>query len=190
MTYGRVAEVLQQLGMVSQDRAHTVVEEWGADQYNLTPYDVACSLVGFGVAVRIHADDIDFLEESYASLLNAAAAVAGGAVTVANVRLHEGHATEGFGRPDFAPRDDVLEFERNGQLVSIPAEHFSEDYYDIAAAVDAVAALDPDDDPRAFHLVEFERERHRIYDTVMALVSPEQARALEENLGLQFPGVR
>ncbi|MEU9114827.1 hypothetical protein AB0D04_24300 [Streptomyces sp. NPDC048483] len=116
-----MAEVLQRLGMVSQDKAHTVVEEMGTYGYNLTPYDVACSLVGFGVAVEIHADDIDFLEESYAWLLNKAVAVTGGAVTVTNVRLHEGHTTEGFGRPDFDSRDDVLEFERNGQLISIPS---------------------------------------------------------------------
>ncbi|WP_274918577.1 hypothetical protein [Streptomyces sp. WZ-12] len=190
LTYERVADVLQLAGMITHDEAQAARKEIGADGVELTPYDVALTLSMFGVAVSIHADDIDFLEESYASLLERAAEATGGAVTVSQVRLREGEPVEGFGYPDFNGRDDVLEFERNGELFSFSAEHFSEDYFDTAAAVEAVAACSPDDDPRAFHLVDFEREPHGIYDTVLALVSPEQARVLEEELGLEIPGSR
>ncbi|MGW6913121.1 hypothetical protein ACWGB8_04760 [Kitasatospora sp. NPDC054939] len=191
VTYERVAAVLRGIGMVSGEKAEAVLATFsGIAEEALEPYSVALSLVEFGAAVSIHSDDIDFLEPSYTWLLEAAAAVTGGAVTVANVRLHEGEATEGFGPPGFESRDDVLEFERNGRVVSIPAEHFSEDYYDVGAAVEAVAEVSPDDGHRAFHLVDFDRERNGVYDTVMALVSPEQARVLEESLGLKIPGAR
>ncbi|MFE7313451.1 hypothetical protein ACFU7T_10125 [Streptomyces sp. NPDC057555] len=190
LTYERIAEVLQQADMISPAKAQACLAEIGSSGPYLTPYDVALSLREFGVAVSIHSDDIDFLEDSYSWLLDEAAKVTGGAVTVANVRLVEGEEDEGFGPPEFDSRDDVLEFERNGRLVSIPAEHFSEDYYDTAAAVQAVAEMSPDDSPRAFHIVDFERERNGVYDTVMALVSPEQARILEENLGLEIRGAR
>lgn len=119
--------------MVPQEKAQTVLDEYVDYAHDeLTPYNVACALETFDVAVSVHAEDIDYLEEGYEDLLEAAAALTRGAVTVTSVRLHEGEFVDGS-------RYDVLEFERNGQLVSIPAEHLSDDYYDPAAACNAIA---------------------------------------------------
>ncbi|WP_377266957.1 hypothetical protein [Peterkaempfera sp. SMS 1(5)a] len=178
MTYELVAAHLQEIGMVSPEKAQAVLEEfadWAHDE--LKPYDVACALGSFGLAVLVHADDIDYLEPGYAWLLEQASAVAGGAVTVTGVRLHEGEFSGGS-------RDDTLEFQRNGRPVSILAEHFSDEYYDHLAACEAIAMLAPDDDPRSFRLVDFERERHGVYDSIMVLTTPEQAQALERHFGL------
>lgn len=152
-------------------------DEYAHDRLN--PYEVACALEDFGLAVPVHADDIDYLEEGYAYLLRKAAALTGGAITVANVRLHEGEFVSGS-------RDDVLEFERNGELVSISAEHHSNEYYDHLAACDAIDHLSPDDDPRSFRLVDFEREEHRHYDSILVLATPEQTEAMRKHFGLEF----
>ncbi|WP_055588081.1 hypothetical protein [Peterkaempfera griseoplana] len=178
MTYERVAVVLQEIGMVSKQKAQSVLDDFAAYAHDeLKPYEVACTLVSFGLAVSVHADDIDYLEPGYAWLLEEAAAVTGGAVTVSDVRLHEGEF-EGDSR------DDVLEFRCNGRPVSIPAEHFSDEYYDQLAACDAIAEVSPDGDPRSFRLVDFARERHGVYDSIMVLTTPEQAQALQRDLGL------
>ncbi|MGP4019735.1 hypothetical protein [Saccharopolyspora sp. 5N708] len=180
ITYGRVAVVLQEIGMVSQEKAQTVLAEYADVAHSeLKPYDVACALEMFGTAVSVHADDIDYLEDGYGGLLDRAAALTDGAVTVTNVRLHEG---EFIGES----RDDVLEFERNGQPVSISAEHFSDEYYDQMAACEAIEKLAPDNDPRSFLLVDFEREKYRVYDSIMVLTTSEQAAALEKSLGLRI----
>jgi hypothetical protein len=174
-----VAAVLQEIGMVSQEKAQTVLAEfaeWAQDELN--PYSVACALEDFGVAVSVHADDIDYLEEGYEYILERAAALTDGKVIVANVRLVEG---EVIGET----RDDVLKFERNGRLISIDAEHASDEYYDQMAACDAIAELSPDDDPRSFRFVDFEREKHAVCDSIMVLATSEQAEALQQSLGLE-----
>ncbi|NEW37759.1 hypothetical protein GV794_10820 [Nocardia cyriacigeorgica] len=140
-------------------------------------YSAACALESFGVAIRVHADDVDCLDRGYESLLATAAEIAGGAVTITNVRLVEDD-------------DDVeesrlerLEFERNGTLVSIVAEHYADGYYDHTAACEAIAATADDDDPRSWRIVDFERAPNRGYDSIIALATPEQAQALGEHLG-------
>jgi hypothetical protein len=180
ITYERMAAVLERSGMLSRERALAVLArfaEYARDR--LDPYEVACALEDFGLAVSVHADDIDHLEEGYTYLLRRAAALTGGAITVANVRLHEGEFVAGS-------RDDVLEFERNGELISISAEHYSDEYYDHLAACDAIDRLSPDDDPRSFRIVDFEREEHRHYDSILVLATPEQTEAMRKHLGLEF----
>ncbi|MEU9125872.1 hypothetical protein AB0C96_39710 [Streptomyces sp. NPDC048506] len=175
-----MGEVLQEIGMVPPEKVQNVLDEYANHAHDrLTPYGVAGALEEFDVAVSVHADDIDDLEQDYTSLLEDAAALTHGAVTVSNVRLHEGEEIGGS-------RDDILEFERNGRLVAISAEHFGDryEYFDQDAAINAIDELSPDDDPRAFHLVDFEREPNHGYDSIMVLATPEQAKALEENLGL------
>jgi hypothetical protein len=180
ITYERVGAVLQEIGMLSQERAQTVLGKFADHAHDeLDPYEVACALEVFGLAVSIHADDIDDLEEGYEGLLERAAALTGGKVTVADVRLVE---DEIIGES----RYDLLEFARNGQLISISAEHFSDEYYDHSAACEAIAELSPDNDPRAFRVVDFEREQQRGYDSLMVLATSEEAEALQKRLGLKI----
>ncbi|WP_063788474.1 hypothetical protein [Streptomyces chattanoogensis] len=182
MTYVQVAAVLQEIGMLSQEKAHSVLRECAdCTSDTLNPYEVAEALEVFGVAVSLHTEDLDFLESDDESLLQDAAALTGGAVTVAHVRLHEEEDWDG----EF-PRWDRLEFERNGRLISLSAEHLSDDYYDIGAALECVEAVSPDDDPRSFRVVDFEGTRWRLHDTIVVLATPEQTEALGKSLGLAF----
>ncbi|MGM1063524.1 hypothetical protein [Saccharothrix sp. Mg75] len=176
-TYEDVAAALLEIGMISADKARAVLDQF-ADYARdpLDRYGVAAALQSFDLAVTVHADDVDFLEESYEHLLVQAAGLTGGAVTVTDVRLHQGE-------PDDDGRDDVLEFKRDGEVVTVHAEHFSDEYLDHLAAGEAIGHLSPDD-PRRFHEVGFERDPNRVYETVIALATPEQARALHERFGL------
>ncbi|WP_329229019.1 hypothetical protein OHB07_13305 [Streptomyces sp. NBC_00111] len=180
-TYRRIGVLLQEAGMVSEDETHRVIE--GAAAYaddELTPYAAAGALESFGVAVSVHADDIDSIHEGYASLLAKAAETAGGRVTVTGVRIVEGEGGFEDGR------SDAVEFERDGTPVSVPAEHFAEDYYDHEAACRAIAETAHDDDPRTWCHVGFAREPGAGYDSIMVLATPEQRQALHRHLGLTF----
>ncbi|XVV04850.1 hypothetical protein ACQPW3_05410 [Actinosynnema sp. CA-248983] len=179
ITYKHVAFALLEAEMLSHQQVRAVLDKYAeyVDEH-LDPYDVALALETFGVAVTVHADDVDFLEESYAHILTQAAALTRGTVTVTDVRLHEGEFEAGS-------RDDVLEFVVNGRQVSINAEHYSDDYLDHLAATEAVDELNPGD-ARTFRLVDFEREPNRGYETILALATPEQAAILEEHLGLKL----
>ncbi|MEV0375172.1 hypothetical protein AB0I10_36290 [Streptomyces sp. NPDC050636] len=183
ITYTRIGAVLHEIGMVSEEKMHSVLE--GAVNYandSLEHYSAASALEAFGVAVSVHADDIDSIYDGYESLLREAAEVAGGKVTITNVRLIEVEGDYEGGR------FDRLEFERNGKLVSIDAEHFAEDYYDHEAACEAIYETAHDDDPRSWRCVDFERKPNRGYDSIMVLATREQADALHEHLGFTFPG--
>lgn len=181
MTYRRVGALLHETGMVSEEKMRGVLEDAAAyADDELTPYATAAALEGFGVAVSVHADDIDSIHEGYASLLAGAAEIAGGGVTVTGVRIVEGEGGLEGGR------SDLLAFERNGKPVSVPAEHFAEDYYDHEAACRAIAETAPDNDPRSWHNVGFPREPGIGYDSIMVLATPEQRGALRRHLGLTF----
>ncbi|MFE3447096.1 hypothetical protein ACFXNW_29030 [Nocardia sp. NPDC059180] len=178
MNYTRVGTVLHEIGMVSEATLRGVLDDL-ADEANtaVDHYSAACALESFGVAVRVHADDVDCLDRGYESLLVTAAEIAGDTVIISNVRLVEGDDDVEESRLD------RLEFERNGIRVSIVAEHYADDYFDHAAACEAIAATTHDDDSRSWRIVDFERAPNRGYDTVMALATPEQAQALQEHLG-------
>ncbi|WP_244942639.1 hypothetical protein [Streptomyces sioyaensis] len=182
MTYTRIGPLLHEIGMVSKEKMDSVLEAF-ADfaHHELDHYEAACALEHFGVAVSVHADDIDSIHDDYASLLAEAEEVAGGAVTLTNVRLVEGEGELEGGR------FDRLEFERNGEPVSLSAEHFADDYYDHEAACEAIALTAHDDDPRSWHYVDFTRKPNAGYDSIMVLATPDQAAALHEQLGFTFP---
>ncbi|MFD4032177.1 hypothetical protein ACFWVP_17040 [Streptomyces sp. NPDC058637] len=181
-TLKRIGALLHGAGMVSEEKRHRTLEvaaTYADDE--LGPYAAAQALESFGVAVSVHADDIDSIHEGYPRLLADAAEVAGGKVTITDVRIGEGEGGFEVGR------SDVLEFERNGKLVSIPAEHFAEDYYDHEAACRAIAETAHEDDPRSWCVVGFAREPGLGYDSIMVLATPEQREALHRHLGLTFP---
>ncbi|MFJ9413237.1 hypothetical protein ACIRPT_03605 [Streptomyces sp. NPDC101227] len=177
-TYAHVGALLARMGMVSREKVDGVLAgytEFGHEE--LPPHEVADALASFGVAISAHADDVDYLEESYAGILQEAAALTDGAVTITDVRL----------RPD-EEYDEVLEFARNGVLVTQPVEHASEEYLDHLAIMEFMHHLDPDpgDDPRRFRQVDFVRLKDSGYDSYFVLVTPEQATVLEKELGLEL----
>jgi hypothetical protein len=184
MTYRHVGRILHEIGLVSEEKMQHVLDEFAdyADD-ELSHYGAADALTSFGVAVSVHADDIDSIHEDYASLLERAAQVAGGRVTVTNVRIVEGEGDFEVGR------SDRLEFERNGVPVSIDAEHFADDYYDAVAACNAIGETAADDDPRSWRNVIFDRKPHRTYDDILVLATPEQTAALQEHLGFRFRSI-
>lgn len=168
--------------MVSTEEARSVLD--GVAHYandELDQYHAACALESFGVAVSVHADDIDSIHYGYESLLVRAAKIAGGKVSITNVRIVEGEGDLEDGH------EDLLEFERNSKLVSMTAEHYAEDYYNHEAACEAIATTAHEDDPRSWHLVDFERKANIGYDSILVLATPEQTDALHAHLGLTFP---
>ena len=181
MTYRHVGRILHEIGMVSEEKMQRVLDEvadWADDE--ISHYEAAGALESFGVAVSIHADDIDSIYEDYAFLLERAAEVAGGSVAVTNVRIVEGEGDFAFGR------SDRLEFERNGVPISIVAEHFADDYYDHTTAAAAIALTAADDDPRSWRYIEFDRTPGRVYETILGLATLEQTAALQERLSFRF----
>lgn len=178
-TYRRIGALLSGTGMVSEEKTRSTLEAAAtyADD-ELAPYAAAQALESFGVAVSVHADDIDSIHSGYAGLLAHAAQVADGRVTISDVRVVEGEGGLEGGR------SDLLEFRRNAEPVSIPAEHFAEDCYDHEAACRAIAETAHGDDPRSWHNVGFAREPGVGYDSIMVLATPEQREALHRQLGL------
>jgi len=179
----RVAEVLTGLGMITRETAHSVVDRFGDLAHGALTlrHHVASALEAFGVAVSIHADDVDFADSHYAWLLEEAAALTGGKVTVGNFRFDkedEDDAEAGRG---------TLYFDRNGKELSFLIEQESNDYLDMGAARAAIEALGPDDDPRSFRCVDSSRENpFGGNDDIMVLATAEQREGLHRHLGLTF----
>ncbi|MFI5530644.1 hypothetical protein ACIA8O_19100 [Kitasatospora sp. NPDC051853] len=177
-SYAYVGGLLRRIGMVPAARVEAALAERADHAHEeLAAHEVPGMLEAFGVAVRVHADDVDFLEESYDHLLQEAAALTGGAVTVTGVRLRE----DGDG-------DEALEFLRNGVPVSVPTEHHSDEYLDHLAVDLLMGHLDPDPavDTRRFRLVLFVHGEHSSHDTYYVHASPEHAAVLEKELGLEL----
>ncbi|MFM9370553.1 hypothetical protein [Streptomyces sp. Da 82-17] len=178
-TYAYVGAVLEDLGMVSAARVAEVLEEFApyAHQPFGDPSEVFDALEQFGVAVSAHGDDVDFLDESYAFILDQAAALTEGSVTITDVRLVRDDRDE-----------EWLEFRRNGAPVRELVEHLSEDYLDHLAVPSIVGHVDPDPeaDPRRFRLGDFVRLRNANYDTYMVFATDEQAERLEKVLGVEL----
>ncbi|WP_310723089.1 hypothetical protein [Streptomyces sp. N2A] len=91
LTYAQVGAILHEIGMVSEERWRRGLEEaadWAHDE--VRQYQAAMALVHFGVAVSVHADDIDSIYDDYEALMEEASEVAGHSVTISHVRLIEG----------------------------------------------------------------------------------------------------
>lgn len=175
-TYAQVGAVVQRIGMAPDAKVDAVLDEFAEFAHQpLGPDGVYDALVSFGVAVSAHGDDVDDLTESYAGILEEAVALTGGAVTVTDVTL----------RPDEA-HGEVLEFRRNGTLVSQPVDHPSDEYIDHLAVMEFIGHADPDpaDDPRRFRTGDFVRLRDMNYESYYVLATDEQAAALERELGV------
>ncbi|WP_145787086.1 hypothetical protein [Kitasatospora atroaurantiaca] len=177
-SYAHVGALLKRMGMVPREKVDSVLAEYAEFAHNeLTPHEVPGALEEFGVAVSAHGDDVDYLEESYEGILERAAALTDGAVTITDVRLREDEED-----------GEVLEFARNGVLVTQQTEHQSDEYLDHLAIAEFIGHVDPDpgDDTRRFHLVDFVRLRDSNYDSYYVFATPEQATVLEKELGLEL----
>ncbi|MDX3231514.1 hypothetical protein [Streptomyces sp. ME19-01-6] len=181
INYIRVAEVLTELGMITQETAQSVIADFGdlAHSEMKPGHEIASSLEDFGVAVSIHADDVDFADQHYEWLLGEAAALTGGKVTVDNYRFHkEDPDDEDAGR-------GTLYFECNGKELSFLIEQESNDYLDMTAAQAAIEALSPDDDPRSFRCADCGPDTLG-HDDVMVWATAEQREGLFQHLGITF----
>jgi len=187
-TYRVLAERLVQLGMVPQDKADSVlaeVGEWLDDlDGELNADDLTDALVELGAAVRVPSDDVDDLGDGYRDILERVAACSGGRVIVDDVEL----VRDEDGR-------DSLHFLRNGESIWWSLDHQHESYLDTLAIFENIDQLEPDaDDPRRFRVLrpadaDADADEDENYDAdCYVLVSPEQARALHEEFGLDFDG--
>ncbi|MDI3405213.1 hypothetical protein [Streptomyces cavernicola] len=180
-TYAYVGAVLEDIGMVPATRVAEVLqdfEEWAHDPMD-NPSWVYGALESFGVAVSAHGDDVDDLEESYEGILERAAALTEGAVTITDVRLVGNDEDE---------EDEALEFRRNGVLVRESVDHMSDEYLDHLAVPEIVGHVDPEREAlrRKFRLGDFVRLRDSNHDTYMVFASDEQAAQLEKVLGVEL----
>lgn len=168
------------LGMVAEEKASAElasIAEWNEHHLDedLTERDLFGWLPEFGVAIPVHGDDVDDVADHYRYLLEERAAeCTGGAVMVSDVvLLREG---------DY----EWLHFVRNGESVWWRVEHESDEYVDQAAVAEQINDLDPGgDDPRRFYQLR-PAKKDPCHDDVYVLASPEQARALHEEFGLDF----
>lgn len=180
MTYVRIAEVLTGLGMITEAKAQGVLEEFAefASEPIESGYEIASALESFDVAVSIHTDDVDFADAHYEWLLNEAAALTGGEVTVSDYRFDKYH-----------PQDEdcglgTMYFACNGKPLSFGVEQESNDYLDMGAARAAIEALRSDGYPREFRCVV--QEGPQLSDDIMVLASSEQREGLLQHLGITF----
>jgi hypothetical protein len=179
ITYTRIAGVLTELGMISEAKARSVLD--GASAYATESierrHEVASALESFDVAVSIHSDDVDFADEHYEWLLNQAAALTGGKVTVSDYRFEKDNPDDedcGLG---------TMHFACNGKPLSFDVQQESNDYLDMGAAREAIEALSPEDDPRDFRCVE---QHGPPNDDTMVLATAEQREGLRQHLGITF----
>jgi hypothetical protein len=207
-TYAQIGALLVRIGMVSGEKAAAVLAGFADYAHDeLPPHEVPSALEEFGVAVSAHGDDVDYLEESYAGILARAAALTEGAVTITDVRLRadeqaggdgaseedgeggeDGEGDEEGEEGEDYPDDEILEFTRNGVVVTQSTEHLSDEYLDHLAIIEFFSHLDPDpgDDDRRFFLADFVRLRDSNYDTYFVFATPEDAAVLSRELGLEL----
>ncbi|MGP3985889.1 hypothetical protein [Streptomyces sp. 3N207] len=175
-TYLTLTTQLVELGLVTRERMDDVlaaeVEDSSDLEEELEEVDILEILEECGVAVVVHGEDVDDLEESYQEILETAAACSGGTVTVSGVELTEDE-DEG----------ECLKFRLNGESISWPMEHQAEDILDQFAVWQYIDDLEPGgDDPRVFHPI----PGGTAEDDVYVLATPEQARALRDAFGLKL----
>ncbi|WP_026412731.1 hypothetical protein [Actinomadura oligospora] len=175
LTARTIANRLVELDMVTRTRADAAlaaIAEYSADHdEELDPEDVLDVMYEFGVTVVVHGEDVCDLEESYREILERAAACSG-EFTVSDVALVE------------EDDEEFLRFRLNGEPASWPVEHLADDYLDQLGVWQAIDELAPGgDDPRVFHAI---TDDDSCTDDIYVLATPDQARALRDDLGLNL----
>ncbi|QIS08008.1 hypothetical protein [Nocardia arthritidis] len=182
-TVRALAELLIELGMVTEEKAAAVLAEiakWRAEHLDeeLDEKNVIGWIPEFGIAISIHSEDVDDVADYYRSKLeDDVVDCTGGAVVVSDVALVR-----------IENDYEYLHFRRNGESMWWYVDHESDDYVDLASVSEQFNDLDPGgNDPRMFHQIR--RRDSRFGDDVYLLASPEQAAALGNAFGLDFYGV-
>ncbi|ADD40150.1 hypothetical protein Snas_0435 [Stackebrandtia nassauensis DSM 44728] len=180
-TVRQLAERMAELGMITRDAAEAALAHIG--RWRLEALDEIVDadelidyLPEFGVAISVHGEDVDHVEDYYQSILESdVTACTGGAVTVTDVTLvRVGEDTE------------WLYFLRNGEPVWWYVEHQSDDYVDQLSVSEQFEDLYPGgDDPRGFLLVH-RSKAEACQDDVYVLATIEQATALRDEFGIDF----
>ncbi|MDL4777174.1 hypothetical protein [Actinomadura xylanilytica] len=180
MTSRRMATRLVELGMVTEEGAAkglAAIGEYAPDlDEELVGDDVLDAIDEFGLAVWVHGEDVDDLEEGYRGILREAAALSGGSVVVGDVELVRD-----------ADGGEALHFLRNGEPVWWPVEHQPGDCLDQLTIMECIGDLEPGGaDPRMFYELP---GLDVCEDDVYVLATPEQARALRGEFGLDLEGL-
>jgi hypothetical protein len=165
-THAGVAELLVELGMLTERQARERAQGEGLDHVPLDDDDLPAALVDLGVAVSVHGGDVADPESGYRALLTGAARCSDGAVVVGGVRLDGAE----------------LRFVRNGVPQSWHVERESAECLDHLAVYEFIHLLAPDDE-RTFHGLP-QRESGEAGYYVLATTG--QARALADATGLVF----
>ncbi len=181
-----LAESMVALGMLTEEKSATVlarIGEWRMEHLDepLTERDLISWLPEFGVALSVHGDDVDHVEDHYRYLLeDQVAACTDGQVLISDVRLVRD--------PDDEDGYEFLHFRRDGRSFWWHVEHESDEYVDQAAVSEQINDVDPGGaDPRVFHEV-IRSKPESCQDAVFVLATPQQARALSDEFGLDFHG--
>ncbi|WP_067465431.1 hypothetical protein [Actinomadura macra] len=178
-TYRSLAGRLAELGMVSEDEATAALAALGEPPPDLDDEpeeaDVLDVLDECGLVVWAPAGDVDDLEEGYREILESAAQCGGG-LSVAGVELVEDEDGE-----------ESLHFLRDGEPVWWVLEHESGEQLDLLTVMECIDDLEPGGaDPRMFYALPGEEHDE---DDVYVLATPEQARALHDEFGLDLEGL-
>lgn len=182
-TARQLADRMVELGMLGETKSAEVlarIDKWGDgdDSANdpLELRDLVSCLPEFGVAVSIHADDVDDVDDYYRSILeDEVLAVTGGAVVITDVTLLE--TDDG---------DEWLYFLHNDEPVWWTMEHASHDYVDMLTMMGDFGDLNPGgDDPREFFLHRPE-EAGSVEDQYFVFATREQVLALRDEFGIGF----
>jgi hypothetical protein len=167
------------LGILSADRAGATLlalDTWTTLDEEIEPEEIPFILAQIELAVQVHGEDVDDLEESYREILERAAALSGGSVVVSGVALDMS-----------ASMEKPLTFRRNDEPASWWEEHTAGDYLDQMAVMEQIADLAPGgDDPRRFYGI---LGSEPCDDDYYLLLTEEQARALREEFGLDLQAV-
>lgn len=179
-TYRSLADRLVDIGMASEDEAVAALaaigEQAGDPGAPLEEADVVDVLDGCGLVVWAHAGGVDDLEDAYREMLEGAAECTGGAVVVGDVELVEDEDGE-----------ESLHFLRNGEPVWWVVEHPSDEYLDLMTVMECIDDLEPGGgDPRMFYALPGEEPDE---DDLYVLATPEQARVLHDQYGLDLEGL-
>ncbi|MFG2212239.1 hypothetical protein [Streptomyces sp. NPDC048638] len=107
--------------MITQEKAQGVVEHFGdlAHEERKPRHHIADALESIGVTVSLHSDDVDCAAEDCAWIVNEAAALTGGKVTISHYRFEKDNPDD----EDCGP--GTMHFACNGKPLSISVEQQS-----------------------------------------------------------------
>lgn len=171
LTYRGLIDRLAALEILPAGRVEAALPTWATGEEKVD--NPASLLELFGVAVSVHGEDVDDLEEAYREILQGAAALSGGAVVVTDVALD----------PD-SSNETPLTFRMNGKPIRWREDHLGPDYLDHLAFFEQIADLEPGgDDPRHFYGI---LGTETCSDDYYLLLTDDQAEALRDEFGLSL----